>query len=273
MSMTEGATAPAEAPPVEPAVPPATDPPATPPSDPAVSVTPPEPKSPVTDWRDKEISAKHRQIKELQRQLDEARAKLEATPAPPAPAAPPPEPGALPAPPPAAPLKSESELRREIDAAAEEKAAVLVEQRTFEQQATAVVERGAKAYGDKWAQALDTIEKLNGLPADDLRFIVEGADHPEQVIYELGTNPALFQALRDMSRAKRHTEFVKLGMEKPATGAKAPPNTPLPVEPVGGRPSAPAPAGLSDELEDAVWYERRLAEKRASKGRAWSANG
>lgn len=262
------------------------DPPPDPPTDGGGGNTPPPgnansgdppPAAPQPDWRDREISSKHRQLKErdariaeLERQLNE---RSSSTP-PPVTPAPTPQPPPQPQPQQPVPAaKTEDQLRKEIADAAKVEAQQIVRKENFDRQSADTVRKGVEAYGqEKWVGALNTLEQLGGVSQDELEMMM-GVENPHQVLYELGTNPAKVQELRNLSVAQRLTEYVKMGMTKQAVPAAKPSSTPAPVTPLGGRPAAVPQVELKDDLSDDEWYRIRAQQKKESVGRPWSLPG
>lgn len=209
----------------------------------------PEPEKPAedkSDWRDKELKAKHRQIQEMKRLQAEKDAEIAAK-------------DALLAKfnqgktneTPAVPID-------EVDKRVQEK---LAEQRYVEQ-SNKVVAAGEATYKDGWKEAISNLELLGGFDMQTMNGVL-ATDDPAKVLYELGKNPDRYHSLMGMSLERRIIEMGKIAM---APSQKPVSNAPPPVNPVGGR-AAPAKETLRDDYDDDKWYQIRLAQKRAK----WSA--
>jgi hypothetical protein len=139
--------------------------------------------------------------------------------------------------------------------------------------------KGAEIYGAKWNKAIDDLKNLGGFDKDTLNQIA-ATDNPAKVLYELGTQPQLYQRIMDIgSPAKRGFEFYKIASTPaPALAAdkgKKPSDAPAPVDAVGGRGGATDnndvyDKALDSDAHDDEWYRRRRAQKLASTGRPWS---
>lgn len=252
--------------------PPETPPPAGDPPPPKDNNTPPADGGGATppDWRDREIAQKHRQLKERDATIADLQARLaraqEPPPTTPPPAATPPQ-----EPPAATPptrLKSEEQIRQEIDQAATTKAQTLIRNQEIENKFETAQRSGITEYGDKWQGAMNVLQSFGGLSDLDLEAVLN-TDNPHQVLYAIGSDVQKLTELSKMSPARRFTEYVKLGLTKPKQNAK-PSDTPPPVNRLDGRPSSPAAEELRDDLPDEDWYAIRAKQKQESKGRPWS---
>lgn len=234
-----------------PAPPPAGD--GTPPAAPAAGASgedavPPSGFDVLPDWAKKQLNRQHGKIKEREDALAAARAenarlkelfdaeqRRRAQPAAgdgAPPAAPAPAPAA-----PATPAAAVSDDDPRVLARARE----IVQTQTYQAALNDLNSKGEEAYKDKWGKALEDLKALGGFDQATLEQIV-ATENPAKVLYEMGSNPDLYQKLMDLpTPAKRFTEFVKLAMTAapaPAVPAKRPSDAPAPVEALGGRGGA-----------------------------------
>ncbi|HKW76222.1 MAG TPA: hypothetical protein VJN64_11910, partial [Terriglobales bacterium] len=157
-------------------------------------------QEPAEDWRDKEIRRKHAKLKDAKREMErlkrerddalalaQAKADGEATEVPPERR---PEPRQN---------ISQDEIQRQARA--------LRDQERYQEQLQNTNAAGESAYGDKWSKALDRLATFGQMDPADMTAILN-TDRPENVLHELGSNPAEYQRLMDLPPAKRLTEIV-----------------------------------------------------------------
>ena len=253
---------PAEVPPIEAGETPPE--PETPPAPPVVE----EPPAHKPDWRDKELGRRKRRLDEevAARQTVEAenkrlrdlaeslsrQAPVELADGPP---------------PPPAPRQPQERVytQAELDAEADRRATVKVQQTVFQNDFDSAYRSGSSQFGKaKMDDAIARISELGGLDYDHLQMVL-GTDDPSKVLYELGSKPEEFQRIMDLPFNKRVVEFAKMGL-KTETPARRPSNTPPPVEPIGGGGGA-IDNRYRDDVEDAAWF---AAEEKRSAA-AWKA--
>lgn len=202
------------------------------------------------DWRDKELKRKHAQIKERDRKLAEIErenADLRAIAEGRKPAN---EEGtAKPAP---AAGSEEERIKAE--------AARLVAEERRKDNLTKINENGEKQYGDSWNKALDRLATFGTVDEGDLTTIMN-TDDPSKVLYELGSNPAEYQRLLDMSPERRRVEIIKISLRESKSTRPKPSSAPAPTDPVRAR-ATPQP-GLRDDLSDDEWFALREKERKA----------
>lgn len=233
--------------------------PETPPA-PPVAETPPVHKP---DWRDKELGRRKRRLDEevTRAEAAEARAKRAEDLAEALSKQPPAEPADGEQPPPA-PRQPQERVytKAELDAEADRRANIKLEQTVFQRDFASAVESANKAFGkDKVNDAIARISDLGGLDVDHLNLVL-GTDDPGKVLFELGSKPEEFQRIMDLPFNKRVVEFAKMGL-KTETPVRQPSNTPPPVEPIGGGGGSPDNR-YNDKADDAAWFaaeEKRTA--------------
>jgi hypothetical protein len=125
---------------------------------------------------------------------------------------------------------------------------------------------GRKAYGDKWGKTLDRLPKMGGIEVGDMVNIL-ATDNPHAVLYALGNDPDLYDRVMRLPPARRHNEFVKLGLKAPGTASttpKTPSKAPAPVNPIKGNRAVSAQrVNLTDDkIPDDKWYEERNRTRR-----------
>lgn len=173
-----------------------------------------------------------------------------------------------------APQRSDFKSKAEFDAAVEERAERIAEQRAatreFNRKCNEVEAAGSKAFGDKWAKAKTELAMLDdhgNIPMDILSVALE-TDNPARVLFVLGNDIEKATELMGMTAIKRAIAMDKIASQKPAERpqSKAPP----PVEPLGGRGSRDDRP--SDRDTDEEWNrkeelrERKLREQRRQRG-------
>lgn len=231
-----------------------------------------KPVKPTKDWRDKEIAKKHAQLqaekteaaklreenKRLRELADAAARRTDA--------------GAGVGTGDAGdaggtqPRRQEFRTQQEFDAAVERAASEKAAQTQLSRDVTAIEERGAKDYGDRWAPTLETLRTLGGFDPDTFGSIM-ATDDPVRVLYELGSNPENYQRIMELPAAKRQIELVKLSLT--TSNKRTISGAPKPVDAIGARGSTDT-AALSDDLPEDEWRRRRAAQKQAAVGRPWS---
>lgn len=249
--------------PPEPETPPAGEAPPEPETPPAppVAETPPVHKP---DWRDKELGRRKRRLDEEvaakealaaeNKRLTDLTESLARQP--------PPEPadGEQPPPAPRQPPQGRVYTQAELDAEADRRANIKLEQTVFQRDFASAVESANKAFGkDKMNDAIARISELGGLDVDHLNLVL-GTDDPGKVLFELGSKPEEFQRIMDLPFNKRVVEFAKMGL-KTETPARQPSKTPPPVEPIGGSGGS-TDNRYDDKTDDAAWFAAE--EKRSA---------
>lgn len=216
---------------------------------------------PKKDWRDREIDRKHAKLQNAEREKAELAAEnqrlkelIEAQQ----------RGGTQPAQQQEqtqqrqqAPSYDEAEVNRRAEAMATQQA----QQREFEAQCTAVLDKGKEAYGEKeWGEALGTLQKLGGYDSDTLAGILATED-PSRVIFEMASNPDLYHELMDLTPAKRLAKMATMAAApKPKKKVSEAPEaiaTGETVQGTGGRGGT-----LRDDMSDDDWYRVRAAQKR-----------
>jgi hypothetical protein len=229
----------------------------------------------LPEWAQKELNKKHARIKEREDALTAERAEnqrlkemLEAQQrrAPTGDAAPPSS--APTATPTLTPAITDDDPR--VLAAAQRLAARQNDERIMAD----IRAKGSESYGEKWVGAIQTLSNM-GIDEETINQI-KALDTPHKVFFELGSNPARYQQLQELTPAKRLTELVKMSMETaPAPAPKNKPSSaPQPVDAIGGRGGAPNDDVYDPKLatpeHDDEWFRRRRAQKMNSSGRPWS---
>lgn len=267
---------------------PATDPPAEP-----VAAAPVLPatvagKDPndIPEWTRKELNRKHAKVKAVEEENARLREMLDAATRPKAPADP-----AAPAADPPTRVAVDPQVE---DARVERRAQELTAAGRLEDQLNAAVAKAKELHKEKWDAAYQNLQTLGGFDADTLAAIT-ATDDPSKVLYELGADPAQYQRVMELPPHRRLNEIVKLG-QAAAPAAPAPKkisDAPAPIEPITGSNNSSAPKfslqdkeipygswqaspfesqRMDSDSNDERWYQERLAQKKASKGRPWSAN-
>lgn len=246
---------------------PETPPPGETPPEPETPPAPPVAETPPThkpDWRDKElgrrkrrldeeVAAKDALVAENKRLTDLTESLARQTPAEPAD-------GEQPPPAPRQPPQGRVYTQAELDAEADRRANIKLEQTVFQRDFASAVESANKAFGkDKMSDAIGRISELGGLDVDHLNLVL-GTDDPGKVLFELGSKPEEFQRIMDLPFNKRVVEFAKMGL-KTETPARQPSKTPPPVEPIGGGGGS-TDNRYNDKADDAAWFAAE--EKRSA---------
>ncbi len=173
------------------------------------------------------------------------------------------------APPPQSPQPASEDLKRQARFEAK-----------VEQLGTELLEK----HSDEWRSAHANFERVGGVQPEFLRDVL-ATDNPSYVMLQLGKNMGEYQRIMDLPEDRRRAALFKLGMEPgqqaPKPEAKKPSGAPPPTAnalPPGSAAPAEGDFDLYDPKyagsdHDKAWYQRRLAEKRNSKGRPWSVGG
>lgn len=224
---------------------------------------PPEPAR--TDWRDKELRRKHAQLKQREREAADLRAENESLRAMAEgrstrqPAA-----GADDPPAPAARTTDRQPAAAPSDDEVNARAQTIVARQRYDDDCNAADAAGKKTFGaEPWKKALETLETLGGIPDIDDMVHILATDDPAKVLYDLGSNPELYQQVMELPPAKRRTELIKIAI-KPAPKGRKVSDAPAPIDPVSGRPTGTAAnAGdiYNDKLDDDNWYKIRQRQK------------
>jgi hypothetical protein len=202
---------------------------------------------PKTDWREKELKAKHRQLKDAERREQEMKAKIDALEALAAKFNQPTsvEPAVVPV--------------DEVDRRAKE----ILAQQQYVENCNKAAQEGESTYKEGWKAAVENLELLGGFDPATMNGVL-ATDAPAKVIYELGKNPDNYHRIMQLPLEKRIIEMGKLAMNP---SSKPVSNAPAPVNPVGGRTAPPAQV-LRDDMDDDKWY----AIRRAQRQKKWEAN-
>jgi hypothetical protein len=256
----------AETPPAAAAIPAETPPPAaeTPPAE--------QPPAHKPDWRDKELARRKRRLDEEVQQRETLAAenkRLTELAETIARQQQPPADGETPAParqPPAERTYTRAELDAEAERIAAQKAQQIDFQRTFD----SAYQKAVGAYGKPNVDAsVARISEMGGLDVDHLNMIL-ATDHPEKVLYELGSKPEEFQRIMELPFNRRVAEFVKMGLQMEQKSPKIS-GAPPPVEPISGA-GGPVDNRYSDQASDADWFaaeEKRSMERWKKKQQEW----
>ena len=127
---------------------------------------------------------------------------------------------------------------------------------------------------EKFGAAIDNIKEAGGIPPQVLREIM-ATDDPARVLYTLGTDMDKMSDVMSLPMGKRLAAFIKMSEApaEPAPAKKKISDAPAPTTSVGSHNTADATTVLyDDKTEDDRWYQLRMQQKLASKGRAWSIN-
>lgn len=197
-------------------------------------------EEPKPDWKEKELKAKHRQLKDAERREIEMKARIDAL-------------EAL-----AAKFNQSTQSEPavvpidEVDKRAKE----MLAQQQYLENCNKAAQEGESNYKEGWKSAVENLELLGGFDAATMSGVL-ATDAPAKVIYELGKNPDNYHRIMQLPLEKRIIEMGKLAMN-PST--KPISNAPAPVNPVGGR-TAPPTAVLRDDMDDDKWYAIRKAQR------------
>ena len=232
-----------------------------------------EPEPPKTDWRDKELARRKRRLDEevTARQAAEEKARrLELLAESIRTQQQPPAEGENEPPKPRQSsgdrTYTRSELDAEVERIASEKAQHLDFQRTFDKSYQEAVKSYGKANMDA---SISRISEMGGLDVDHLNMVL-ATDHPEKVLYELGSKPEEFQRIMELPFNRRVVEFTKMGL-KVEQPKKTPSRAPDPVEPIAGG-GGPVDNRYSDKVSDNDWYaaeEKRAEARWKAKQKEW----
>lgn len=166
---------------------------------------------------------------------------------------------------PAAPQRRQFASEADFNAAVTAEATRRAATQAFNDKCNTVEERGAKAFGAKWAAAKDALALLDDdgtIPFDLLTPALE-TDNPHRVILALGEDPDLAARLLRMNPVRRAMEIARMDTATPPTPPKRS-EAPPPVDTIRGRPpvgsSSTAP---SDRDSDADWLRKRNAQIKA----------
>lgn len=197
---------------------------------------------PKEDWRDKELKAKHRKLKEAERALAEKEAEIVAR-------------DAL-----LAKFNQGKTEEPKLVSADEvtRKAQELVAHNQYIENCNKAAAKGEETYKEGWKEAVSNLEILGGFDPQTMNGIL-ATDDPAKVLFELGKNPEKYHSITSLPYERRIIEMGKIAMA-PAT--KPVSNAPAPVSPVGGR-AAPSKETIRDDMDDDQWFKIRRAQKLA----------
>lgn len=161
------------------------------------------------------------------------------------------------------PQRSQFKTQEEFDAAVEAAANEKAETASFNRNCNTVFDKGVSAFGEKeFGAATENLRMLGAMRRDVLDGIL-AVENPEKVLFELGRDPNKAADILSKPPAARIAEFVKISSSQVQVS-----KAPAPLTPLGGNNPGPD-GGLSDDLDDATWMQRRNEQdrRRATGGR------
>ena len=152
-------------------------------------------------------------------------------------------------------------IEQMVEQRAAKKAAVDRANESFDSGCNLAFDKGVKQYGDAFTKALETCGSMGVLE----RAVVEDilvTDAPQEVLYQLGSNPDLALKIAKLPPAKRIVEFTRLSLKAPAKPATSKAATPItPINSGGG--NKPDFDPHDPKLSDEEWHAQEDARDRA----------
>jgi hypothetical protein len=137
----------------------------------------------------------------------------------------------------------------------------------FTEQANSIYKEGVKAHTD-YTDALKALAvevgpfvQKNGTPSPFMEVVLEVAENPTELLYQLGKNPDLAEELADLSPIKQAKRLARIESELTDKSKPKPGNAPKPIEALKPKSSSDKDPSKMTDAEFAKWRREQIKSR------------